>query len=198
MWKQLIGMVLAITLGVGAAWFGVQWNLSQNKATNAQVLLPEGGDFTLQGKNGAVKLADFRGKVVVLYFGYTSCPDVCPTSMAKLKAALALLKPEEVQQIQGMLISVDPERDKLDQLQAYASYFHPNILGATGSPDEVQKVAQQYSVLYRKVPMPGSALGYSVDHSSLLYIIDKQGKLQAELNHATTPQEVADALRRWL
>ena len=84
MWKQLIGMVLAITLGVGAAWFGVQWNLSQNKATNAQVLLPEGGDFTLQGKNGAVKLADFRGKVVVLYFGYTSCPDVCPTSMAKL------------------------------------------------------------------------------------------------------------------
>lgn len=198
MLKQLIAIVVAVTLGVGLAWYAVQWRLNQTEVTSATAVLPSGGDFTLHGLNGPVSLADYRGKVVVLYFGYTACPDICPTSMATLKGALNALKPEEAQQIQGIFISVDPERDTVERLQQYATYFHPSIAGITGSAQEIAKVAGQYGVIYRKVPTPGSAMGYTIDHSASLFIVDKQGKVQAEVPHATPPLELAELLRKWL
>lgn len=198
MWKQTAGVLLAATLGVGAAWLASDLiNLGQ-PANQAALPLPAGGDFTLQSVNGPASLADFRGKVVVLYFGYTACPDICPTSMATLKAALAQLTPAEVQQVQGLFVSVDPERDTLEHIQRYVNYFHPNMTGLSGTQPELQKITRRYGAFYRKVEVPGSAMAYTIDHSAILYVIDREGQVREQVQHAVPPAELAAAIRRWL
>ena len=198
MLKQLIGITAAIVLGIGGAWFAVQYTQTSAALTTQNQVLPEGGEFTLQSAQGEVKLSDFRGKVVVVYFGYTACPDICPTSMATLKGALAKLTPSELQQIQGILISVDPERDTLAHVQEYAQYFHPNIRGISGTPQALQVVAKHYGAFYRKVAMSGSAMAYSIDHSANLYVIDQQGTLRESVAHGTSPDALVVVLRRYL
>lgn len=198
MWKQILGLVLAAALGGGAAWFVTGLFGTADVTSNAPLPLPEGGDFTLQSIKGAVNLADFRGKVVVLYFGYTACPDICPTSMATLKGAMAQLTPVEVQQVQGLFVSVDPERDTLEHLQRYVGYFHPSLIGVSGAQPDLLAIARRYGAFYRKVEVPGSAMAYTIDHSAILYVIDKQGKLREQVQHAVPPAELAAAIRRHL
>ena len=198
MLKQMLGLLLAVVLGVGGAWLvmGTGWLSTGDKKSHLP--LPTGGDFTLQSADGAVNLADFRGKVVVLYFGYTACPDICPTSMATLKAAMALLTPIEVAKVQGLFVSVDPERDTLAHIQQYVRYFHPSLVGVSGAQVALQEITRRYGVFYRKVEVPGSAMAYTIDHSAVLYVLDKQGKLQEQVQHAVPPAELAAAIRRWL
>jgi protein SCO1/2 len=198
MLKQLIGLALAVALGVGGAWLVAGLMQPAPSPAQANTPLPAGGDFTLQAAKGTVKLADFRGKAVVLYFGYTACPDICPTSMATLKAAFALLTPAEMAQVQGMFVSVDPERDTLKHLQDYVGYFHPNLIGVSGTQPVLQEITQRYNAFYRKVEAPGSAMAYTIDHSAILYVIDKQGKLREQVQHAMPPAELAAAIRRYL
>jgi protein SCO1/2 len=199
MWKQALAVLLAVVLGTGVAWFAVQWRTAPDSlSTTSDQPLPIGGDFTLQSVKGPVHLADFRGKVVVLYFGYTACPDICPTSMATLKGAFGQLTPAELQQVQGIFVSVDPERDSLEHIQQYASYFHPAIMGLSGTLPELEKVAKDYAAFFRKVEMPGSAMAYTIDHSAILYVIDKDGKVRELVQHAVPPAELAAAIRRLL
>lgn len=195
MLKQVVSVLLAVLLGVGVAWYAVQWRAPEKTVAEQAKPLPAGGDFTLQSVSGPVSLSDFRGKVVVLYFGYTACPDICPTSMATLKAALGQLTAAELQQVQCLFISVDPERDTLEHVQGYASFFHPQIRGISGKLDELQAIAKQYAAFFRKVEMPGSAMAYTVDHSATLYVIGKDGKLQDVVQHAAPPAELAAAIR---
>lgn len=155
---------------------------------------PQGGDFTLQGKDGPVALKDFRGKVVLVYFGYTFCPDVCPTSLSLMAQALSSLKPAERERVQGIFISVDPERDTLDRLKEYAPFFHPAITGITGTPEQIAAVARQYGASYMK-QKANTEGQYTVDHSSITYVIDPDGKLVASLPHAATPQQIITAIR---
>ena len=154
-----------------------------------------GGDFVLQSAKGPVSLADYRGKTVVLYFGYAYCPDVCPTSLGLLSLALRKLTPAELENIQVMFISVDPERDTVDNLKTYAEAFHPNMIGITGSAKEIAAVAKHYGVMYAKVEMPNSALGYSVDHSSRYYVVGKDGAVKKFIEHGTSPEEIVKSLR---
>ncbi len=158
---------------------------------------PSGGDFTLMSARGEVALADFRGKVVVLYFGYTACPDICPTSLSTLSAAINALSTEESAAVRGIFISVDPERDKPEQLRTYAEYFHPNLIGVTGDPAAIAEVARRYGAAYRVVPGDG-ALGYTVDHSADLYLIDRHGKLRGAVRHGTSPEALTARLRALL
>ncbi len=165
-------------------------------------------DFTLQSADGPVRLADYRGQVVVVYFGYTFCPDVCPTSLATLGAALESLTPAEQARVQPLFISVDPARDTPEQLKSYSRFFHPRLRGLTGSPEAIAEVAKRYGVYYAvqkpaapaAAPAPGNGrsedAGYSVDHTSVLYLIGSDGKLAAQLPHGTPPDAVAAALRR--
>ena len=155
---------------------------------------PQGGNFTLQGKNGPVALEDYRGKVVLIYFGYTFCPDVCPTSLSLMAQALASLEPAERERVQGIFISVDPERDTLDVLKEYAPFFHPSIIGITGSAEQIAAVAQQYGASYMKQKPNADGL-YVVDHSSITYVVDTQGRLVASLPHASSPQQIINAVR---
>ncbi|MES9900921.1 MAG: SCO family protein [Sedimenticola sp.] len=158
---------------------------------------PQGGDFTLNSHQGEVALKSLRGRVVVLYFGYTWCPDICPTSLGFLAAALNELSVEELERLQVLFISVDPKRDTLSRLKEYGEYFHPSILGVTGSPQEVARTAGLYGAAY-SVAEQDSAAGYVVDHSADLYIIDRQGRLKTKLPHGTPPNETLNVLRKLL
>ncbi len=160
-------------------------------------LPPSGGDFTLQSVNGQVSLKDFQGKVVLLYFGYTSCPDVCPTSLTLMRIALSQLSDEELTQVRGVFISVDPERDTLERLDEYSRHFHPNISGVTGTPEQVAEVAQHYGAIYQRAESD-SAMGYTVDHSSVTYLIDQQGQLINSLPHGTMPGIILQEIRKLL
>lgn len=157
-----------------------------------------GGDFTLTSAQGPVSLSDFRGKVSVLYIGYASCPDVCPTALAVLTQSLKQLDAEEREQVQGIFISVDPERDTPERLAEYAAFFSPRIIGVTGSQDQIDQVVRQYGAFYRKVEMKDSAMGYAVDHSSRLYLIDREGRLVQTLLHNSSPQELTQGLQTLL
>ena len=155
-----------------------------------------GGDFTLESANGPVSLADYRGKYVIIYFGYTSCPDICPTSLGALSQAMKQLTPGELERIQGLFISVDPERDTLDKLQAYARYFHPSMIGITGSLETLNQVASQYGVYFHKVEIENSSMGYAVDHSSTIFLVDPEGKLKEMIQHSDSPGTILKQIRK--
>ncbi|MCG7996419.1 MAG: SCO family protein [Candidatus Thiodiazotropha taylori] len=154
-----------------------------------------GGDFTLRSSQGEFSLQQLRGKVVLLYFGYTKCPDVCPSSLALLSQALNELRDAELQQVQGLFISVDPKRDGFQALDDYVSYFHPNLIGVTGSEAEIAQVAKLYGAQYLEVPLEESAFAYAVDHSATTYLISPQGELRFLLPHQTPSVMILEAIR---
>jgi protein SCO1/2 len=156
---------------------------------------PPGGDFTLQSKDGPVSLKDFRGKVVFLYFGYTKCPDICPTSLAFTSEVLSSLTEEELKQVKGIFVSVDPKRDTPELLAEYVEYFHPNFIGVTGSEKEIAEVSKLYGAQYYEVELEGSAFGYSVNHSAAVYLIQPDGGLRFIFPHATPPSVMLEAVR---
>lgn len=137
-----------------------------------------GGEFTLNDPSGKPrKLSDFRGKAVVLFFGYTHCPDACPTTLSELAAAMKQLG-ARAKDVQVLFVTVDPERDTPALLAQYVPAFHPAFLGLTGTPAQIRAVADLFKVVYQKVPNPADEKNYSVDHSAGSYIFDKTGKLR--------------------
>lgn len=154
-----------------------------------------GGDFILHSSQGEFSLEQFRGKVVLLYFGYTKCPDVCPTSLSLLAQTLNQLNAEELKSVQGVFISVDPKRDSVQVLDNYVSYFHPNLLGVTGSASEIEEVAELYAVQYDEVELEGSAFGYAVNHSSATYLITQEGEVRFVFPHQTPSFVILEAIR---
>ena len=154
-----------------------------------------GGDFTLTAPDhSSYSLRDSCGKVVVLSFGYTFCPDVCPTALSTIAAALNRLNPEEAGQVDALFISLDPDRDTPERLAEYTRYFHPQLLGLTGSAERLQDVAERYHVRYNFVGKGEKTL-YSVDHSANLFVIDAQGKLFRILPHGLPPHALVESLR---
>ena len=161
-----------------------------------------GGDFSMQAQSGPVSLKDFRGKVVLIYFGYTMCPDICPTNLAMMSNAFMQLEetPEGKQilaNVQGIFISVDPQRDTLKRLAEYVGYFHPSLIGLTSTPEAIKEVADRYGAAYQKVIQDDSATNYVVDHSSETYVVDPQGKLVERLPHAAPPEQILAAIRKY-
>ena len=199
-WIALIAMLAGLLVWLAFFWTpdGAS-SLAQDK-THVQLQqdkAPTGGDFTLQSPDGPVSLADQRGKVVLLYFGYTFCPDVCPTSLSALAQALSALTPDELARVRSFFISVDPERDTMDVLKAYAPFFHPDIVGISGSSEQVAQVARLYGARYMKQKPDENGL-YSVDHSSFIYVVAPDGKLAASLPHGTLPTQIVDMIRAQL
>ena len=184
-------------LGLGVAVFTIGSLTAQqllNHQTATTTLNSDSADFSLTQNQQTVHLKDFRGKLVLVYFGYAACPDVCPTSLALLGSALKALTPAEVAQIQPMFISVDPARDHGSKLMDYARYFYPSFIGITGTEQEIQQAARQYGAFYSKVAS-NSALGYTVDHSSNSYLIGKQGQLLTTFKHDATRAEILTGIR---
>lgn len=153
-----------------------------------------GRRLELTDHNGRrVSLETFRGKLVVLFFGYTHCPDVCPTTLSDMAQALKLMGPEAAGKVQVLFVSVDPERDTPETLKAYVPYFHSSFLGLYGTPEEVARAANEFKVVYRKHVEPG-ATGYLVDHSAGSYVLDGQGRLRLYMPFAHPAQAIAQDL----
>jgi protein SCO1/2 len=159
--------------------------------------LPIGGDFVLKSSAGEVDLKAYRGKVVAIYFGYTWCPDICPTSLSLLSAAMSGLTPQELDQMQGFFITLDPARDNLKRLDEYASYFNEKIMGLAGSEAEIAEIAARYGAIYRQTEKDEKG-NYSVDHSSRLYLLDDNGKLRKILQHGTSAEATLEELQQLL
>jgi protein SCO1 len=156
-----------------------------------------GRDFHLVDHNGKPRsLADFRGKAVVVFFGYTQCPDFCPTTLAELAAAMQKLGPD-ASRVQVLFVTVDPERDTRDVLAHYVPAFDPSFLGLSGDDKATAEVAKEFKIIYQKQPgkTPGS---YTLDHSAGTYIFDPQGRLRVYENYGPGPDVYAHALREVL
>jgi protein SCO1/2 len=196
--SQRILLVIAVLLAalvLGLAFF---WQPELPERPLPAAASPAGGDFKLQSAGGPVALQDFRGKVVLVYFGYTYCPDICPTSLAATAEGLKLLSPEELARVAVIFVSVDPERDTPARLKEYGEFFHPAIVGVTGSADEVAAIARRYGVFYARQPVATAGGGYVVDHTSDTYIVAPDGRLDGKIAHAAPPEQVAAEIRKRL
>ncbi|MGV6827295.1 MAG: SCO family protein [bacterium] len=195
----LIAAVVLLSLLLGWLIFG--WQPDQPSDQDHQLLKkaeePVGGDFTLYSERGDVSLKDFREKITLIYFGYTWCPDICPTNLGFISLALNELSAQELAQVQVLFISVDPERDTVKRLAEYVDFFHPSILGITGNDQQVADVARLYGAAYRRAEQD-SATGYVVDHSANTYVMNQNGKLSHTLDHATPPDQIVAVIRNLL
>ncbi|MBI3772083.1 MAG: SCO family protein [Gammaproteobacteria bacterium] len=188
----LIGLILASAVKLVISWM----TPGPLPPTNYPGI---GGDFTLQSAHGAASLHDYRNKVVVVFFGYTHCPDICPQTLGNIAAAFRLLKGiGELEKVQGMFITLDPERDNVEKVSSFARYFHNRILGLTGTQEQIASVANQFKITYEKQAVASSALGYSIGHGGYIFIIRPDGSLGNLLSHTSTPKEITEAVRPWL
>jgi cytochrome oxidase Cu insertion factor (SCO1/SenC/PrrC family) len=152
-----------------------------------------GGDFRLTDhNNNPFELNQLQGKLVLLFFGYTYCPDICPSELAILVAVLNELN-DQAGRVQGVFVSLDPERDTPEILHDYVSYFNQGLIGLTGSSHDVARVARQYRVNYQRHDREDG--GYSIDHSASLYLIDHQGRLTAVVPYGMPPEHLLKLVR---
>ncbi|HSS69842.1 MAG TPA: SCO family protein [Casimicrobiaceae bacterium] len=156
-----------------------------------------GRDFHLTDHTGKPRaLADFRGKVVVIFFGYTQCPEECPTTLSRLAAAMQKLGPDAVR-VQVLLVTVDPERDTPQVLSQYVPAFDPTFLGLYGDAAATAEVAKEFKILYQKQPGPTPGT-YSMDHSTGTFIFDREGRLRVYESYAQGPDALAHDIRALL
>jgi protein SCO1/2 len=156
-----------------------------------------GGDFELQSADGKLALHDLRGKVVLLYFGYMNCPDVCPLTLSNWADAFNQLEDAEAEKVRGLLVSVDPDRDSPEALKEYTQYFHSNILGVTGNHATLSEVTWLYRADY-SLEHKDERKDYRVDHTSFVYVIDPLGKLRGLLAHDSSPKDILKSVRNAL
>ena len=156
-----------------------------------------GRQFTLNDHNGQPRsLADFRGKVVVIFFGYTSCPDVCPTALFKLAEVMKALGPE-AEKLQVLFVSVDPERDTAARLKDFVPWFHPSFLGLHGDAAQTKAVSEEFRVFSSRRDV-GSQLGYVLDHSSGAYVYDPAGRLRLYVRDTASVEDIVGDIRQLL
>jgi cytochrome oxidase Cu insertion factor (SCO1/SenC/PrrC family) len=185
----LIG--LGVVLGVFVA--GHWWSSEPQNFVAAAV----GGPFTLTDQNGVVRHdTDFRGKLMLIYFGYTYCPDACPAALTVMTSALDELG-ETAKEVQPIFITVDPERDTVAQMKSYASNFHPRLLALTGGVAETTAAARAYRIYFQKVKPEGGG-DYLVDHSSLTFLMGRDGKFLTYFGPDVTADQMAAAIKKYL
>ena len=156
-----------------------------------------GKGFALTDHNGVPRsLADYRGKAVALFFGYTQCPDVCPTTLAALAEAMKTLGPD-ADRVQVLLVTVDPDRDTAELLKQYVPAFDPRFVGLRGDAAALETVAKEFRIIYQKVP-GATPETYTVDHSAGTFLFDPQGRLRVYVGHGQTPDTFAHDLRELL
>ena len=187
--RRLLLLAPAGVLGAGlagmAAWLGLRGD-----KTAAGI----GGPFRLRGADGReVTNADFRGRWMLVYFGYTRCPDACPTALQDMANAVDSLDAGTRTKVAMLFITVDPERDTPAVVQDYVGAFNAPIVGLSGTPDQVAAAAKAYRVYYAKHPRAGEE--YDMDHSSIIYVMDPRGRFVANFTHETAPDVIAAKLR---
>jgi protein SCO1/2 len=180
-WVRNSVIILVLLFAGGAAWYGMQ-----DPASQLPVNTRLGGDFTLTDQNGErFHSNSLDGKVVLLFFGFTSCPDICPATLARVTQARRMLAEEGyADDVQVVFITFDPARDTPEHLNKYLSFFGDAVIGLTGTEEEIAKVAEQFGVVYLKTPSAsgdgsdGADAGYDFSHSDFVYLLDTQGRVR--------------------
>ncbi|WP_244553725.1 SCO family protein [Bradyrhizobium arachidis] len=156
---------------------------------------PVGGPFELIDQTGKPRSdRDFRGRLMLVYFGFTYCPDVCPTDLMAIGQALEQLGPD-ADAVQPVFITLDPERDTAEHLAEYVPLFHPRLLGLTGSLDAIEATAEAYKVYFAKIPIGKDAGEYTVDHTSFIYLMDRDGKYLGFFPPGTSAERMVEIIR---
>ena len=195
--RRVAWIVVLLVLAPGALLFGgkqMGWFGASAPAPAAKPAV--GGPFELVSHEGrAVTDADYRGRLMLVFFGFTYCPDVCPTALTAVSRALDLLGADAVH-VAPLFVTVDPERDTLEQLKEYIRHFHPRLVGLTGTAEQIAKAAKAYRVYYAKArPQGAPADEYTMDHTAILYLMGRDGKFLAHFSHGTEPEAIAARVR---
>lgn len=182
---------LAVLALAGVALGAVRLLTPAAEQPQAQADVPIGGPFTLTDQNGReVKDEEFRSRLMLVYFGYTFCPDMCPLGLTTIAAALDALPPEIKDQVVPVFITVDPARDTVRVMRDYVGQFSPRLVGLTGSEAAVSDALRAYRVYARRSNVEGPG-GYLVDHSTFTYLMERDGKYLGHFGHAAAPEEMA-------
>lgn len=190
MWKWVLN-ILAVLVLVFAVVYRMNYS-KKDQNYDARSLGVGGGDFTLESNEQSVSLSDFKGRYVILYFGFTTCPDVCPMSLSYLNGALNNFKKKD--EVQVIFISVDYQRDTPEKTAKYASFFNKDFIGLTGTQSQIDEITKNYNVYYKFIPMENSEMGYTVDHTSKFFILDKDGEVQKVVRSEAPVEEFLEVL----
>jgi cytochrome oxidase Cu insertion factor (SCO1/SenC/PrrC family) len=193
--------LLALTLGLIVGSASPRAEQQRSAAEVMDILMwgrePIGGPFALIDHTGKPRTdADFRGKLMLVYFGFTYCPDICPTDLQNIGLALDKLGPA-AETVQPLFITVDPERDTPAHLADYVTMFHPRLIGLTGDAASIRKAADAYKVYYAKV-LSEKGDDSTVDHTAFIYLMDRAGKYLGFFPPGTAPERIAESIRPWL
>jgi len=195
---RIFGLGLTI-LAVGLTiWLLTRPEPGNNRPVTASGEVLIGGPFELVDQQGQTRRdSDFRGRHMLVYFGYTYCPDICPTSLMAMTQALDILGRADsglAEEVVPLFITIDPERDTVQALAAYAPNFHANLVALTGTAEQVAAAAEAYRVYYAKAET-GEASEYLMDHSSFIYLMDPEGRYLAHFPHSATAESIAKSLK---
>lgn len=188
--KKLISYGISIVIAI-AIIIAIEPYIKENKQQKQYA-------FNVSSIQGDLSLDTFKGKVLAVYFGYTFCPDVCPTSLSSLAQALNSFDEKKLKNFAGLFISVDPDRDKIKALDEYSKYFHPTFIGATSNKENIDDITKRYGSFYEKVYLENSSMDYSVSHTSYIYIFDKDGKFVEKIDHFSNPTVIKEVLKKLL
>ncbi|MDJ0498472.1 MAG: SCO family protein [Acidimicrobiia bacterium] len=196
--RRLAAGLLVALVGVAFAWFFIVPRLRPHIFSGAVIQSTQKAPrLELDVAGGqTVRMTDFEGQVVVVYFGYTFCPDICPATLGKLADAMEILG-DRADEVQVMMVSIDPERDTPEMLAEYVTHFHPDFIGVTGDPQTVNRVATLYGVYYEATE--GTAeTGYTIDHTTTVMLVDKEGFLKLVLLFEGTAAQIAADIEYFL
>lgn len=199
---KLVPITLFSALGIViVALFAWQYGLlSPGGRSGVTGIAQIGGPFSLVDQTGTVRTEkDFRGKLMLIYFGYTFCPDACPTALQVMSVALDKLG-DKAQAVTPIFITVDPARDTPKHMGEYVKNFHQGMVGLSGSAEQIKQAAKVYRVYYRKAePAAGSPPGdYLMDHSSIVYLMDREGRYITHFTHQSSSEQIEAAIREHL
>ena len=193
-----LGLAITVTL-FGACSDNTANSKVQSGAVRSSGKAAIGGAYTLVDHTGkTVTDKDFQGKAQLIYFGFAYCPDICPTALQQMGAALDMIG-RDAKYFQPIFITIDPERDTPEKLAQYvtANGFPDGLIGLSGSPEQIKHVMEIFKVHGKKVEDPNSASDYTMDHTSIIYLMDKNGEFVAPFTHSSTPKSIADHLRAY-
>jgi len=186
----------------GQDTIAIPFHLSTHQQDTSKIkppaMPPQGGDFRVQSADGIIDIRKWRGKYVFLYFGYTFCPDICPTSLTELGSALNLLAPEELNRIEALFISVDPKRDSPERLKTYAKHFHTKLKAGTSTHSQLQKITKMFGATYQVNPTEKGKNFYLVNHSGDTYLLSPNGSLIHTFGYGTQSDKIVEKFRELL
>lgn len=197
--KDLIVPVVLLCISLYGVYFGLTETMKMPTAQYPELKT----DVTLESTRGPINLSEFNGKVSLVFFGYTHCPDVCPATLGNIAATLAEFNDDEIQAIQPIFISLDPERDSAAKADAFAKHFHPKIIGLSGTVEQVEAAKRGFAVGSKK-QSPDSKDGkidannYTMSHSTYIFIVRPDGQIGHLMGHLDAPSTIATKAKKWL